>query len=102
MSNDGMTQRVVARVREAGGWPGGPQWTDDEESILSKLSTQSYDAAEKLRNELHRKLAELDRKVGNDRDKKEWIKGCRALIEKANGALNQIGYSARTTYDIRH
>jgi hypothetical protein len=25
-----------------------------------------------------------------------------ARVREANGALNQIGYSARTTYDIRH
>ena len=99
MSN--MTKRVVARVQQAGGYPGGAQWTDDETTILNEMSSQSYAAGEKLRNELHRKLSKLERLVGRDKDKKDWVKNCQALIEKANAALNQIGYSARSTHDLR-
>jgi len=96
-----LTQRVVDRVKQAGGYPGAAQWNSDEERALSRISSYAYGTADEVNDDLRKKLAELERLVGNDREKKSWVKSCRELVDKAKAALNQIGYTARNTYDVR-
>jgi hypothetical protein len=93
----------AALSKEAGGWPGGPDWTSEEEEALREVSGEAYELAVRIETRLDDRIRKLFRVADrSDPKKKQLLDRVLELAKTAKTPLNQLGYEARRTYDPRY